>query len=110
MLQANGTRINRGVLGPSGMWLFRGTISSGVITIDSRDLKAIAYIEVRADQLQASANDGSSSAHSLLGSGSIGYVVSATGRFSTTSATVTVSTSFGGSAATPSGWTGDAGS
>jgi hypothetical protein len=105
MLQAHGTRINRGALGPPGMWLFRGTISSGVITIDSRDLKAIAYIETRADQLQASANDGSSSAHSLLGGGSVGYVVSATGRFSTTSATVTVSTSFGGSAATPSGWT-----
>lgn len=104
MLEAHGTRVNRGTLGPPGMWLFRGTLSAGVITIDSRDAKAIAYVEPRADQLQASANDGSSGAHSLLGSGSVGYVVSLTGRFGS-APTVTVSTSFGGSAATPSGWT-----
>lgn len=104
MLEAHGTRVNRGTLGPPGMWLFRGTIASGVITVDTRDAKAIAYVEPRADQLQASANDGSSSAHAYLGGGSIGYVVSLTGRFGT-APTVTVSTSFGGSAATPSGWT-----
>ncbi len=104
MLQTFGTRINRGILGPKGMWLFRGTILNGVITLDSRDVKAISYIEARADQLQASTDDGSSSSHVLLGSGSVGYVTSLTGRFGN-SPTVTVSTSFGGSAATPSGWT-----
>lgn len=103
-LQAFGTRINRGVLGPPGMWLFRGTISSGVITLNSADVNRIAHIEVKADQLQASANDGSSSAHSLLGGGSVGYVTAVTGRFGN-APTCTVSTSFGGSAATPSGWT-----
>jgi hypothetical protein len=105
MLQAHGTRVNRGVLGPPGMWLFRGTILNGVITVDTRDAKAIAYIETRADQLHASANDGSSSAHTLLGGTSaIGYVTALTGRYGA-APTVTVSTSFGGSAATPAGWT-----
>lgn len=103
-LQAFGSRINRGVLGPPGMWLFRGTIASGVITLNSADVNRIAFIEPRADQLHASANDGSSTAHTLLGSGSVGFVISLTGRFGNTP-TVTVSTSFGGSAATPSGWT-----
>jgi hypothetical protein len=103
-LECFGTRINRGILGPPGMWLFRGTISNGVITLDSRDVSRIAYIEAFADQLQASANDASSSAHTLLGSGSKGFVVGLTGRFGN-SPTVTVSTSFGGTAATPAGWT-----
>jgi len=103
MLGTFGSRINRGILGPKGMWLFRGTIASGVITIDSRDAKAIAYIETRADQLQASADDGSSTSHTLYGSGSVGFVTALTGRFGT-APTVTVSTSFGGSAATPAGW------
>jgi hypothetical protein len=103
-LECFGTRINRGILGPKGMWLFRGTIASGVITLNTNDVSRIAYIEVYADQLQASANDASSDAHTLLGGGSIGYPISLTGRFSN-SPTVTVSTSFSGSAATPSGWT-----
>ncbi len=104
MLQTFGSRVNRGILGPKGMWLFRGTILNGVITIDSRDANRIAYVEVRADQLQASADDGSSTSHTLYGSGSVGFCVSLTGRFGT-APTVTVSTSFGGTAATPSGWT-----
>ena len=103
-LQAFGSRINRGVLGPPGMWLFRGILASGVITLTAADANRIAFVEPRADQLQSSANDGSSSAHSLLGSGSIGYVVSLTGRFGA-APTVTVAASFGGSAATPAGWT-----
>jgi hypothetical protein len=102
-LQSFGSRMNRGILGPPGMYLFRGTISSGVITIDSRDVNRISHVEVKADQLQASADDGSSTSHTLYGSGSIGYVTAVSGRFGT-APTVTVSTSFGGSAATPSGW------
>ncbi len=104
MLETYGTRNNRGILGPPGMYLFRGVISAGVITIDSRDVDRIAYVEPRADQLQCSADDGSSTSHSLLGGSSIGYVVSLTGRFSN-SPTVTVAASFGGTAATPAGWT-----
>lgn len=105
MLECHGTRINRGTLGPPGMYLFRGTIASGVITLDSRDVKNVAYVEVRADQLQASANDGSSSSHVYLGgASSVGYVTALSGRFGS-APTVTVSTSFGGSAATPAGWT-----
>lgn len=104
MLETFGTRNNRGILGPPGMYLFRGTISAGVITLDSRDVDRIAYVEPRADQLQASTDDGSSASHTLLGSSSVGYVVSLTGRFSN-SPTVTVAASFGGSAATPAGWT-----
>jgi hypothetical protein len=104
MLETYGTRNNRAILGPPGMWLFRGTLSAGVITLNANDVDRIAYIEPRADQLQASADDGSSTSHSLLGGGSIGYVVSLTGRFSNTP-TVTVAASFGGAAATPAGWT-----
>jgi hypothetical protein len=104
MLDCYGSRINRGILGPKGMWLFRGTILNGVITLDSRDVNRIAFVEVKADQLQASVDDGSSTSHVLLGSGSKGFCVSLTGRFGNTP-TVTVSTSFGGTAATPSGWT-----
>jgi hypothetical protein len=104
MLQTFGTRNNRAILGPPGMYLFRGTIASGVITLDSRDVDRISYVEVRADQLQASADDGSSASHSLLGAGSIGYPISLTGRYGNTP-TVTVATSFGGSASTPAGWT-----
>lgn len=103
-LDCFGSRINRGVLGPKGMWLFRGTIANGVITLDSRDVNRVAFVEPRADQLQASLDDASSPSHVLLGSSSKGFVVSLTGRFGN-SPTVTVSTSFGGSAATPSGWT-----
>lgn len=104
MLETFGTRNNRAILGPPGMYLFRGTISAGVITINSADVDRIAYIEPRADQLHASADDGSSTSHSLLGGGSIGYVVSLTGRFSN-SPTVSVAATFGATAATPAGWT-----
>lgn len=104
MLETYGSRNNRMILGPPGAYLFRGTIASGVITIDSRDVDRISHLEVRADQLQASADDGSSAAHSLLGGGSIGFPISLTGRFGN-APTVTVAATFGGSASTPAGWT-----
>lgn len=103
-LECFGTRINRGILGPPGMWLFRGSITAGVITLDTRDANRISYVETFADQLQASVNDGSSPAHVLLGGNSIGFVVGLSGRFGN-NPTVTVGTSFGGAAATPAGWT-----
>lgn len=52
--------------------------------------------------LQASANDGSATAHALLGSGSIGYVIAV----NSNAGTFTVSATDGGSAGTPTGWTG----
>lgn len=104
MLECFGTRLNRGILGAPGMWLMRGQIVAGVITLNTADADRIAYLEPLADQLQASANDGSSPAHTLLGGGSKGFVVSLTGRFGN-APTVTVGTSFGASAATPAGWT-----
>lgn len=75
------------------------TISSGICTLS--DPEAIANIHL-GQILVASANDGSDSSHTLLGSGSVGYVVAVdheNGKF-------TVSTTSGGSAGTPTGWTG----
>jgi len=103
-LQAFGSRMNRGTLGPPGMYLFRGVISAGVITLDSRDVNRVAHVEVAADQLQASVDDGSSPAHVLLGAGSKGFVTALTGRYGNTP-TISVATSFKGAAATPAGWT-----
>lgn len=88
------------VLGHRGMSICTGTIASGVVTITSN---AEHISRIRKDMLiVASANDGTTG--SLLGSGSIGYVISV-GR-SGSSPTFTVSASSGGAAGTPSGWTG----
>ncbi len=76
-----------------------GTNSSGVQTLS--DPEAIANFHV-GQQLVASANDGSDSSHTLLGSGSIGYVIS----IDHENGKVTVSTTATGNAGTPSGWTG----
>lgn len=100
-----GEIMSRITLGPKGGYLFKGaSISSGIITLDSSYSERIADVEV-GDQIVNSDNDGSSSAHALNGSGgTIGYVI-AVGR-SGSSPTVTVAASEGGSAATPSGWSG----
>lgn len=88
------------ILGHRGFWVCQGTISTGVVTITSN---AEHITRIRRDMLLvASAADGTSG--SLLGSGSIGYVIG-TGR-SGAAPTFTVSTTSGGSAGTPSGWTG----
>lgn len=76
-----------------------GTISTGVITLS--DPEAIANFAL-GQLLVASANDGSDSSHTLLGSGSIGYVIA----LNHEAGTLTVSTTATGSAGTPSGWTG----
>jgi hypothetical protein len=87
-------------LGDSGHSLTPGTftISTGVCTLTNAD--DIVNIEV-GQILNASANDGTSSGHTLLGSGSNGYVIS----IDRNAGTFTVSTTAGGSAGTPSGWT-----
>lgn len=95
--------MERAILGPQGMYVCTGTISSGVITITAAEADRVAEIEL-GDQFQASADNASSTSHTLLGSGSVGYVVGVSRSGSTT--TFTVSTTAGGSAGTPSGWTG----
>lgn len=88
------------IMGHRGLSLCTFTISSGVCTITSNPEH---ISRIRPDMLLvASASDGTTG--SLLGSGSIGYVI-AVGR-SGSSPTFTVSTTSGGSAGTPSGWTG----
>lgn len=76
-----------------------GTISAGVVTLT--DPEALANIHL-GQILVASASDGSDSSHTLLGSGSVGYVVA----ISHENGTFTVSTTSGGSAGVPTGWTG----
>lgn len=95
--------MSRAILGPPGMYLCTGTISSGVVTITAAEADRVAEIEL-GDQIQASADDGDSTGHTLLGSSSVGYVIGVSRSGSTT--TFTVSTTAGGSAGTPAGWTG----
>lgn len=75
------------------------TISTGVCTLSNPD--DISLIE-KGMIMNASANAGNSNSDTLLGSGSSGFVI-ATNR---NAGTFTVSTTSGGSAGTPSGWTG----
>ncbi len=83
-----------------GLAVCTGTISSGVVTITSN---AEHINRIRPDMiLVASAANGTTG--SLLGSGAQGFVVKV-GR-SGSSPTFTVSNVSGGSAATPTGWTG----
>jgi hypothetical protein len=76
------------------------TISSGVCTLATAD--DVVNIEV-GQILVVSANDGSSSSHTLINSGADkGYVVAV----NRNAGTFTVSTTSGGSAGTPTNWTG----
>lgn len=100
-LKQSGQMLEWMVTGTSaGMYVCTGTISSGVVTITSNP----EHINrVRPDQiLVASGTDGTSG--SLLGGGSQGFVRKV-GR-SGSSPTFTVATASGGSAGTPTGWTG----
>lgn len=90
------------LLGDAGHSITPGTftISTGVCTLVNAD--DIVNIEV-GQLLQASANDGTSTGHALLGSGSIGYVFAVNSNAGTfTVAAAAASTT----AATPTGWTG----
>lgn len=75
------------------------TISSGVCTLTNAD--DVANIEV-GQILVPSANDGSSSAHTLIASAAVGYVVAV----NRNAGTFTVSATSGGAAGTPTNWTG----
>lgn len=75
------------------------TIDTGVCTmVNPYDIVNIA----KGMQVQASANDGSATAHTLLGSGSIGYVIGV----NPNAGTFTVSATDGGAAGVPDSWTG----
>lgn len=87
------------LLNTKGRSLGQFTISSGLCTpVNPEDIVNISPGMV----LQASANSGDSGADTLLGSGSLGYVINV----NPNAPTFTVATSDGGSAATPSSWTG----
>ncbi len=88
------------VMGHRGLSLCTFTISTGVCTVTSNPEH---ISRIRPDMLLvASAADGTSG--SLLGSGSIGYVIAVTR--SGASPTFTVSATSGGAAGTPASWTG----
>lgn len=88
------------VIADRGRSLASGTITSGVITLATA-MDATKF--ELGSAVQASAGDGTSNAHTLLGSGSIGYVTAVNPE----AGTVTVSASASSTTAgTPSGWTG----
>lgn len=95
--------MNRAILGPPGMFVCTGTVTAGVVAITAAEADRVAEIEL-GDQFVASDSDGSSLAHTLLGGGSIGFVIGV--KRSGTSTTFTVATAPGGTAGTPVGWTG----
>ena len=97
-----GSKMSRMILGPPGSFLFQAaTISNGVITLNSDYADVIGLIEP-GDQLQLSDEDGDEDNDALIGSGNIGYVIAVDPEGD--SPTVTVATSPGGSAASPSDW------
>lgn len=88
----------------SGRALCKFTESSGVCTlVDSSDSGADDIVNIEEGMiLVVSANDGSDSSHTLISSSAVGYVVAVNhedGKF-------TVSATSGGSAGTPTNWTG----
>ncbi len=85
----------------SGHSLGTFTIASGVCTLVNADDIVNFSLGM---QIQASANDGTSTAHSLLGSGSIGYVMAIDENAGTFTVASTDATS--PSAATPASWAG----
>lgn len=85
--------------GDTGHSLGTFTISTGVCTLTNAD--DIVNFQLGM-QVTASANDGTSTGHSLLGSGSIGYIIAV----DYNAGTFTVSATDNGAAGTPSGWTG----
>lgn len=86
-----------------GKWMGKGAFSAGVITLTNPS--DIVKFEP-GQTLQASANDGSDAAHTLLGSGSVGWIISR----DENAGTVTVATSKAnmqaGTAGVPTSWTG----
>ncbi len=83
----------------AGRALGSGTDSTGVQTLANAN--DAANFEV-GQILVASANDGTSSGHTLIGAPSLGYVIAV----NRNAGTVTVSATSGGAAGTPTSWTG----
>lgn len=80
-----------------------GTINTGVITVTNyQDLSNIHVGMI----LVASADNGSSSSHALLGSGSAGYVFKVDRDAGTYTVATSAANAQAGTAGTPSGWTG----
>jgi hypothetical protein len=99
LYRAFGDTMSSYMLRDSGHALGSGTNSSGVQTLVNQ--QDIVNFEV-GQIIDVSANDGTSTSHTLIASSASGYVVSVnynTGKFS-------VSATSGGAAATPTNWTG----
>jgi hypothetical protein len=89
------------VIGDQGHSVTPGgfTISAGVCSLNSPDDIVNVFVGM---VMVASANDGTSAAHTLLGTGSQGYVTA----INPNAGQFTVSATAGGSAGVPTGWTG----
>ncbi len=99
LYEAFGDTMGYYVYSDAGRALGSGTISTGVITLaNANDAVNFELGQI----LVASANDGTSSGHTLLGSPNLGYVVAV----DRNDGTVTVSATSGGAAGTPTNWTG----
>lgn len=99
IMEELGARLEEAVWAGDGGAIAYGSIhaTSGVVTLSN---KVMAQSFKPGDPIEASANDGSSSGHSTFSAK--GYVLKSDGN----TGTVTVSATDGGSAGTPTGWTG----
>lgn len=86
-----------------GKWLGTGPFSAGIITLSNPS--DIVKFPI-GSTIQASANDGSSTAHSLLGSGSIGWVFAVDENLGTVTVATSKANATAGTAGVPSSWTG----
>jgi hypothetical protein len=100
LYEAFGDTFGAYLYGNGGNAIATGTISSGVVTLASGTEDQIVNLEVGMI-LNASADDGSDSSHTLINA-SLGYVIAV----NRTAGTFTVSATSGGSAGTPTSWTG----
>ena len=104
LIEGCGTYFESLLLGDSGHSITPGgfTISTGVCTCAQK--QDIVHIE-KGMLLQASANNGTSTSHSLLGSGSIGYVFAVNRNAGTFTVATSDANAVAGTAGDPSGWT-----
>jgi hypothetical protein len=77
------------------------TISTGVCTLLQPDDGVFIYVGM---QIQASANDGTSSGHTLLGSGSIGYCFNVNRNAGTFTVATSAANALASTAGTPGSW------
>ena len=105
LYRAFGDTMGYYIFADSGRHLAVGTESTGVITCSAGTETDIANIEV-GQRLVASANDGTSSGHTLLGSGSLGYVFAVNKNAGTFTVATSAANAAAGTAGTPGSWTG----